>query len=241
MAFNVEYLYWKPEQSGMTYGVAPDALAFTPPAPSNKILQQRSDWSSGVRLGATREFTCCDFGVSFDWTYLNTTETNHANNEFIIATELLGVINDIAVGGTFNGGKASSAWKLNFNMFDLDFSYSLFSNCCYFIKPYIGVKGGWINQHQTIRYNNFFDVIASETVTAKIRQINNFSGAGPKLGLVAGYHLWKTLSLVGTFPALSCMAMHTIHRKIMLKNRQELSSTNPLSILAKTAFCRWCR
>ncbi len=200
-SLNIEYLYWKAEQSGITYGVSPDALTLTPPAPNTTVLRQNFGWNSGFRLGAAHEFACTDFDLSLQWTRFNDNRTTTPREEVIIATELLGVLNDVIVGGTLNGGVISSQWKLDFNMFDLNLGSTLIRNPYYSINSYIGVKGGWVNQKQKITYTNFINTTTAETVTAQVDETNKFYGIGPKLGVAMRYTIGSGFHFIGDFAA----------------------------------------
>lgn len=86
---------------------------------------------------------------------------------------------------TFLGGKLTTTdffqtgqinFAINFNIIDWDFGKSFYLNYGIMVRPLLGLRGGWINQKII---NNLQGTI-SLTETLK----NNFSGIGPKVGVV---------------------------------------------------------
>jgi len=196
----VEYLYWKPYQTNMSYALAIDALALTPPAPNTTILNMDSSWDSGFRVGVGHTF-CGNIDLGLKYTRFHSSNSTTASDPIIIATELIGVNPNITVGGTNFGGVAISDWHLEFDMLDFDICFPLYNNCGFAFSPYVGVKGGWIHQKQTINYTNFVDMALSETLNGIVTERSKFSGVGPKVGIDSRYAFSNGLSVKGNLAA----------------------------------------
>lgn len=191
-----EYLYWKAEQTGMTYAIGLDNLT------DNTTItdfHQHFDWSSAFRIGVGYDFPCNCFGLNFSWTRYHSNFSGSDSAPFIIATEVLSNNLPFLIGGTSNGGRASSAWHLNFDMLDLDFGSCLFANNWFTFSPYIGVKGGWIYQKQEIIYDNFRIDGVGDLVNVVVDECNHFSGAGPKFGFSGDFRICNNFTLFSNF------------------------------------------
>lgn len=102
----------------------------------------------------------------------------------------------------FNVMSATS--KLSYNIFDMDLGRSFYLSKMLQLRPFIGIKGGWINQYLDLDYSKdavpFF-----AKIYAKERFTNDFSGVGPKGGArlkyVFGQSQSNYFSLFGSFEA----------------------------------------
>lgn len=186
----VDYLLWRASQNSMTYALGADSdfdPGVTAP-PDTKDISQAFDWRSGFRLEAGYLFPCSGFDLSLSWTNFDSNFSQDAEAPFIIATETLGV----TISNHVVGHDARSNWRLHLDMIDLNLGYLLWDAGYFELRPYIGIKGGRIEQQQTIHYNNFIDEGNSNAVVnATIRKLGDFYGGGPKFGMSGSYFLWN--------------------------------------------------
>lgn len=199
----IDYLFWRADQSGMTYAVGGENpnIVIGESIGNTRNFQQESDWHSGFRLGVGYDLPC-SWGLNFSWTRFHNRAKSHDNAPVIIATELLDIQGDFFFGGTTFGGTTNSCWNLNFDMLDLDIGTCLYANCRFSFSPYLGLKGGWIYQNQKIFYNNFVGNFGSPNqffINSTVNEINRFSGAGPKVGFYSEYNFFKCFSLISNF------------------------------------------
>ncbi len=201
---NGELLYWRPDQNGMTYCLSTDELG-EPFGSKNKEHHQRSDWSAGFRVGAGVDIVSTPSDLSINWTRFHHDMHGTTSKPIIFGTQLLGLSqnnNPLALGGSgVDAGNAHSNWDLDLDLIELIYAYHLCFNKEYQLRPYVGVIGGWINQLQSIHYNNFLDTTNQVLFDAKIKQTNNLYGAGPKLGLQGSFAFGWGFGITGNLAA----------------------------------------
>lgn len=223
---DVNYLYWNATQSNMTYAVIVDSTdTFANPSTVN----QKTEWSSGFKLGAGYCLPCC-WDTHFLWTRLHNSVTGSTSEPVIVANQLLAPGTGFVIGGTGIGGPASSKWNLDFDMFDLDFGFTLCDNAMCSIHPFIGLKGGKINQNELIIYENFLDTGTQEILNASIDQVNNYWGVGPQAGFSSAYKLGCGFSLIGDF---AIAALFGKHHSTATTHTEEEGVTNESTFLNK--------
>lgn len=146
------------------------------------------DWKPGVRAGVLYTFEpyCWETGLS--WTYFSTKKnTGFSIGDQIVLPEFFSgfLSNNFFFGANLN-------WKLNLNMVDLGLGKRICIAETFVIRPSVGIKAGTI--HQTIHCNWNAGFYQS---TEKVK--NNFSGAGPMLGLDSEWNINKQFSLIANF------------------------------------------
>lgn len=194
---DIDYLYWNATQSNMTYAIIVDDPGTLG---SIETLNQKTNWSSGFRLGAGTCLPCCG-ETHFSWTRFHNSAKGSNHQSFLVANQILAPDIGVIVGGDGEGGPAASRWNLNFDMFDWDFGFTLYDSCACSIHPILGVKGLRLNQRQLITYDNFRDTNNNERVNASVTQTNNSWGIGPKAGFESIIKLGCKFRLVGSFAA----------------------------------------
>ncbi len=177
-----DFLYWRPDQTGMTYCVTSNEFTDILIGSKNKEVHQTSHWGPGFRIGAGAKFIDAPCDLSFYWTRFHQTAHSSASAPVITGSQLLGLITFTIGGQDFGGGKAHSTWNLEMDQLELDLGYRLCFNERYLLRPYIGIAGGWIDQNQKIKYSQFLDTNSGVLFDSKIKQTNNFHGIGPKFG-----------------------------------------------------------
>jgi hypothetical protein len=97
-------------------------------------------------------------------------------------------------------------WKLYFNSLDLEFAKEFDLSEDAMIRPHVGLKGLWMDQHfeEAIVVNSVVTSI-SNVITSNYSQLftesNKFSGVGARGGLDIQYSIWGGLDLYGSFAA----------------------------------------
>jgi len=193
---DIEYLYWQASQSGMTYGIAIESESILD---NPTELHQSFDWGSGFRIGVGYNLPCSNYETRFSWTRFHNNVTTSTSSPVIIGTEVAGIFDFIVGGDAVGGGPAISSWNLSFDMLDWDFGINLCLSDGFNIYPYIGIKGGWIDQSQNISYVNFLFADSETAINALVIEKNNFSGIGPKTGFTSSYALGKGFSIAQEF------------------------------------------
>jgi len=185
ITFEVDYLYWKAQEDGLTY-----AMKLPGWQPGQNIThvnnvylaEHSSNWGSGVRLGIGENLPYDLWDLGFDWTYYNHRNTNHihSDTDSIVALTVVKLFNNT---DNFTVSDASSAWHLRFSMMDLVLGRKYLFGDHFVLRPNAGLKGGWINQTQSIHYSEISTNNLGTLPRTKVKKINDFAGIGPELGL----------------------------------------------------------
>jgi len=196
-----EFLFLRPDQTGMTYCVTTDSLALL--GEKSQEESQESRWGPGFRIGAGFTFTNPSCDVSASWMSFHHKAHSSVSGPFIVGTQLLGPNNATPGGGSLaDAGPARSQWNMLLDLVELDFAYMIRFQDRFSLRPYIGVTGGRIDQKQTIKYDQFRDLSNGGLLfDAEIQQKNHFHGAGPKLGMGGKFCMGYGLGVMGSVGA----------------------------------------
>lgn len=169
------------------------------------------DWSWGFKTGVkyANKQDGMKWDSSFKYTWLKTRsnqniKANGTDNDFITVSTIENL--NAGLGNTQGFGYGSMDWNIFLSMFDWEAGYSNNFNDYLTVRPYIGLKGGWIKQDMEKNFTGGFAVSPSvvdgvpfsqnaawmrgngNAVSFKLVQTNDFYGAG----LSAGSDLlWK--------------------------------------------------
>lgn len=184
-----DLLYWHASQQS----TSPWAYVQTPAPPAATYTEPNVyfGWNTGVKVGIEYEQPNL-VDAKLYWTYFST-KTNEgiiaAPNEFIIPE----FFNGFTTQNLFN--RAQLEWTIIFNMIDAELGHTFDPVDTLSIRPFIGVKGGTINQsiHSTWQEQLFNITLYSATENLK----NNFYGVGPSFGIDTTWHLNKNFSIRG--------------------------------------------
>lgn len=175
-------------------------------------------WDLGYRLGLGYQFPCECWNADFIWTHFNTdshgkhSKVPSSSNFFTPAwgsIPVTGVVTGPLFGGVppshgnlFPVDEAHAHWKLRLNLLDLEIGREFCVNSCLTLRPFIGVRGAFINEKYDLEYHSKTVVtvgIVTTTTDAKdnTRLKNDFEGAGVRGGLDTNYDLGCGVSLYG--------------------------------------------
>ncbi len=103
--------------------------------------------------------------------------------------------------------KASIRWIINFNIFDWELGRAFWTGKALSLRPFIGLKGGWIHQSIHTKWHNpsppLRPLVLIPFNTGRENVKNNFWGVGPSGGIDTKWKVWAIqdhfLSLLGDF------------------------------------------
>ncbi len=179
-----DVLVWSAKESGTDNW----AQVFSGSGTSESIdLRQVSfHWNVGYRVGF-------DWGMRHDrwdtqlyYTWFRAKGSDHASTNGEIASSFLGNFyinnpNGEGTGPTYRN--ACIQWTILFNMFDWDLGRNYWVSRALSLRPFIGLKGGWIDQtvHSKWEDPNVADPEVFGVATENLK--NDFWGIGPSFGL----------------------------------------------------------
>lgn len=154
------------------------------------------DWDAGFRVGVGHMFgcDCWDVQLYYTWFRSHASKALPKGNE-LIATQFFG--------GFLNKDISESAkirLTLRYTMLDGQLGRNFSITECLSLRPYMGLKGGWIDQSihsewQNITLLPFTQFSSTEDLT------NDFWGIGPSAGVGSKWELVRCFSLFGDFEA----------------------------------------
>jgi hypothetical protein len=189
MFVTADYLYWKAQEDQLVYANLLESVPALGPPSRITIIEQDFEWSSGCKVGAGYRHPSQLWSVYFNWTHFHneTSGSISSPSRLLFATNLTAALN-ITAGFIVTVDGATSTWHLKMDMMDLEFGRLLPFGNGFYLTPHFGVKGGWINQTQTINYSNFTSNVAVFTSSnATVLKTNNCAAIGPRFGFNSGW------------------------------------------------------
>jgi hypothetical protein len=137
-------------------------------------------WDYGFRVGIGYDLIYDQWDTQFYWTSYRT-EAKHTipfASDAIVSAEF-----DAAFLSDDGPQSIRAKWSLFFNMFDWELGRSFWVSKYLSLRPFIGLKGGWINQPIHVDYFNLAigSVLTSNSGQEHLK--NNFWGIGPSGGV----------------------------------------------------------
>lgn len=182
---NAELLYWRPELCGLegafgntTIATTVNDQAITTTTVTESDHEPHFKWNAGFRVGAGVTFNCLD--IKLDWTHFN----GHAK---------------------FRENTQHGRWDLKYDTIDLLFGRYFCAGSCFYVLPFIGVRGLEIHNKLKSHLETLFTspLIGNNTVFTDKNDKEHFWGVAPQIGLKADWYLGCNLSLYGSFAILS--------------------------------------
>lgn len=149
------------------------------------------DWDFGFRFGAGRNLEYDQWDTQLYWTWFRTEahQSKRLLPEFIPVADSVLVTEEIHpeffaadLSKELSQG-AKIRWSLLFNMFDWELGRSYWVSKGLSLRPFIGIKGGCIDQSIHVKYSDLIINSASSEISARERVKNNFWGVGPVGGV----------------------------------------------------------
>ncbi|HSX21063.1 MAG TPA: Lpg1974 family pore-forming outer membrane protein [Gammaproteobacteria bacterium] len=160
------------------------------------VLKLTFDWNPGARIGVGRDNVFTDWDLALFYTWFQTRGNKQASaSSGAISSAYLGNFfanntdgSSISSSPTYRN--ASMRWKFWFNTLDLELGRKLKINRLLQLRPFIGVKGGIIDQHMHTTWQNPTNAVNFSTATENLK--NNFWGVGPVIGIDTTWTMCKT-------------------------------------------------
>jgi hypothetical protein len=201
---DADFLYWFPSEE--VSNIWADIITITPDNSSSwKAPSFDLEGNYGFRLGADHKFGSDGWDFMLGWTWFRTSSTHTlwAEPDQTVSAEFfaafLGNLKDD--GGSVT--KTVGQWTLLFNMFDGNLGRNFQVSRSLSIRPFLGLKGGYIHQPIEISY---LDIVTKDDLTQYSGQEhlkNNFWGVGPAGGVNTAWMLSNFrshfISLFGDF------------------------------------------
>lgn len=197
-----EFLWWRAQMDNLDYALkSKDTISLAVPViTSTKVKDPNFTFDPGVRLSAGYNFGPSNWDFFLSWTYHYTDVTSEVGNANPPLT--VGATKDVvSSGGVFvitfaDTGKVK--WQNRLNMFDLETGYDYCVSNRFALRPFMGIKGVWIDMDYWANYKN--DTSSSGTFDLQAAHKSDFWGVGPQIGIQgylymgAGFSFYSTTS-----------------------------------------------
>ncbi len=203
------------------------------------IRDVRFGWDPGFRVGVGYGMRHDQWDTQLYYTWFRTEGNDRVSNRpgSVYSSYIGNFYVDNPTGAGISGvayQKAKIDWMLHFNIFDWELGRAFWVSKALSLRPFIGLKGGWIHQsiHTTWHNPNLsLPQYAGATPfdTGKEHLTNNFCGVGPCGGLNTKWNLYvRPTSLLNLFGDFSGAIMwgrwsfgdqykNDIHQKVTIK------------------------
>ncbi|MEI8300793.1 MAG: Lpg1974 family pore-forming outer membrane protein [Chlamydiota bacterium] len=177
-AISADFLFWFPSEELSTIWAS--VISVGSNTSSWAVPGFNFKWDYGFRIGAGYDFKYDQWDTALYWTWFRT-ETSHT-----ISSAPDAIINpefDAAFLTKNNAQSLKGDWSLLFNMIDWELGRNYWVSKGLSLRPFLGIKGGWI--HQSI-HANYYNLTIGNTLTSHVGKEhlkNNFWGIGPSGGI----------------------------------------------------------
>ncbi len=170
-------LYWRAYENGLDFCDPSEATDNTTSSGNvfsrtvGKGREPNFRWKPGFRIAAGYGFARSDWEIGASWTHFESkTNGSHHGNEL--------------------------RWNVKLDVVDVALGYDCQFNSCFNLRPFIGVRGAWIDQK--LRNNHFSRLsscsenntsVSDDFFVFKSNNKQDFSGAGPLIGLGADFDI----------------------------------------------------
>lgn len=175
-----DFLYWQPRERGLEltseYTATPEALLTST---NSRVINMNFDYKPAFKVGIGMNSDMDDWTTQLEYTRFQSTHhasktiaaadvtitTNHLSDLWI-SPAFYGVLLNTLSGGLplvtdFAVRHADANWKVNFNVIDFVVGRPYWLGTKLTLNPFIGVRGGWINQKYS--YNSIVRKISTAT------------------------------------------------------------------------------
>lgn len=182
-----DFLYWYPSEE--IASIWADVIASSGNQSSWRAQGFDFEWDYGFRAGAQYHSVRDEWDTAFCWTWFRTSTTHSLSSEpgETLRPEFF------AAFLSFDTPRSMRAnWDLFLNMFDAELGRCFWLTQNISLRPFIGIKGGWINQSIDVKYFDLvIDSIFPTDLTAKEHLKNDFWGVGPLGGVKSKWGIFN--------------------------------------------------
>jgi hypothetical protein len=199
-----DWLYWQANETGLSFAVDNPDFDITNDTimGSGETVQPKFDWHSGVRLGIGYNLPHDGWDSKFIWTWYE----GMADNSVRSSGDSPTIFGTFIHPNVYSGEAIAAALSadanlfLHLNLLDLELGKQIGLSKSFSLRPYVGLRTGWLNQNYTIQYQNLFNKVADLVLDEYNTSIkNDYWGIGILGGLGSDWGIKWGLSLFGDF------------------------------------------
>lgn len=208
-----DFIYWRATADNYQYAasgiaiVGADGVTPVPPPKRGQTKSPGFEFEPGFKVGAGLKFAHDGWDLYANYTWLNpatlkSTQTRDTG-------DMVGPSDPYYGAPTLS--KVKDRFKQSFNILDLELGRKFFLSPFMTLRPYFGLRGAWIHQHQRnvltvfnndtngLGVNSFIVPVGDEITTLIQKQKVKSWGIGIRGGIAPVWYFMKNLGLYGNF------------------------------------------
>lgn len=197
MFLTADFLWWSAGTDGLYYAqkhvgsptnqIPPDgAVDF-----SGHLQRVEEEWGPGCRVGFGGNMPYDEWDIYLNWTWFHSDPDDSTKQSY--AGPLLALWAHPDVAATRLATRAHAKWDMTINVLDLEMGRSFWVGKHLSLRPFLGIRGAWIDQDFKIKY----DYATSPEIEGHIKAESDFEGVGARGGFDLRFVLLKGWSIYG--------------------------------------------
>lgn len=190
---NTEFLWWVAKGDGFYYSQG----GYNPLSPAGTTVfdghlhKVKPQFRPGFRIGIGGNMEYDEWDIVLNWTWFKSHAKDHTHRLSLALWANPGI--NSGGNSTFGTFSSKAEWALHYNIVDTEMGRSFWVGRHFSLRPFLGIRGAWIDQHFAIKYNYTTTPITEGRLRAK----SDFEGAGVRAGLDMRFALLNGWSLYG--------------------------------------------
>lgn len=195
-----DYIYWTARQENMAYASTGFTNNNEQSVHSGRAAQMKYKFRTGFKAGLGISFGHDYWDTSWNYTWF---QSNHNKGSVqggpgAGLTPSFTPFLNLTADDYFTN--ASAVWRLHFNVIDWELGRNFYISKFLSLRPFVGLKGTWQNQHNDSAYSGVFN---ADSFSYSRKLESSFMGVGIRTGCNMGWHIAGTWSLFGDVAASS--------------------------------------
>lgn len=183
-AITADVMAWFPSEE--VSSIWADVIAVDHDTINIKVPGFNFNWDCGFRIGLGSHLLYDQWDTVFYWTHFQT-DAQHSISSILQIVPPQEFFAGFLSGD--NPRNMSATWRLSFNLADWELGRSYCVSERISMRPFLGIKAGWINQSIHARYDGLIIDEAFTTNYGKECVKNNFFGIGPSGGVNSKWNM----------------------------------------------------
>lgn len=185
------FLYWQPKQDNMEVGFFSESVGLHV---HQKWSQMNFSFKPGFAFSIGTDFNHDNWDLLGSYTRYHSTHNKNVNNSsgsFTPNLTDLATIDLVTTSGIFNITSVKQTWDLDLDFFDIDLGRWSYQGELLTCRPYLGLRGGWLDQTLHIK------VGSSLPATAFCHRTIRSWGIGPMAGFYSDWMVFRGIRIYG--------------------------------------------
>lgn len=201
-------LYYSPSVGGTEFAFTDGSSTLNYPI-EGRTKEMKFGWGAGFTVGLGLNLGFDDWDLKANYSHFSRSDSRSVSPSDCGKTTVIPLRGGVCVsptnGGSWLATSAKSHYDFDFNAVDLQLGRNYFLSHFLSMRPFFGIKAAFINLEQTTRYcggdsdaglhafcGENFQFLGPNNL--RVREDNNFKGAGPEAGLQGKWFLAKGFS-----------------------------------------------